>query len=324
MTRLTISATLLSLVLAACAGGSDAPVLEKAQTTAQEPHDPASGPTAHLIWGANREDGSLWTLWVERERDGAVRVVDVMEPVVAVAGELWMLSIERSPVRLTVDCGLEWGDEPMGTETGTVTALRLQPVTGERAPIELLAPGSAHDMADHEESIHLLGSVGRYLFAERSVYGFACGAHGNVTNEGYIFDLETGRPVELVDGDSVNRRFADRALAALRARDDMVLFSETASFTRTRPDYAATGLRMMHQLTADTCYACSDGNWSSYTVSTEIADDRLPAQMQPKNSDVGPLVRELATSHSWFEIRGIQSVDPALAEDFEALTITGC
>lgn len=147
--------------------------------------------------------------------------------------------------------------------------------------------GCANDL--HHE-VELIGSAGPYLFVVERRSTDTCGVHALATSRFLVWDAQQGRPVDWLGG------LPDRDALVARARGDLVEPSPLSGtgtsgagmgITGTwaagtgvgTAGMAIVGLRPLvrgdrlvfeAQVTADTCFACSDGAWSSYTRSTFV------------------------------------------------------
>jgi hypothetical protein len=163
---------------------------------------------------------------------------------------------------------------------GTGLRATLERVDGGET-VEIVGVASCEGAQDLQQSIELIASVGPYLFVRDSTYVYACGAHGNVQMAFRVWDAERGAvvwnasdetPSAFVGGAAESEARA-QARTSLAADDDVAAFAENgaveAALTEILPSYSAGGeLRVVLQFTAPTCYACSDGNWSSYSKSS--------------------------------------------------------
>jgi hypothetical protein len=148
--------------------------------------------------------------------------------------------------------------------------------------VEVVAVGGGDGAQELEQHVELVATVGPYLFVRESTYAYTCGAHGNVAFAFTVWDAErhANVGVGLADG-AVERE--ERALAskALAADEDVSAFAENAELevelTELVPTYGQEAqLSLAMQFTAPSCYACSDGAWSSYSKSTKRVAPMIP------------------------------------------------
>jgi hypothetical protein len=248
--------------------------------------------------------------------------------VVAADGALFHWVVEEESVPTELDC--EELETIPGRGTGTGVSAFLDRVGGgERR--DLFSPRAleAREASDWEENATLRGSLGPYLFVERSMYSYHCGAHGGSQHEFFVIDARTGNPVEMYAQDelpALDSGMAGRARAALVEATDgeSLLFGDEVSYTLSVPVLGAGGVRLSHQWTAGTCYACSDGAWDSYTVSTQIETDALPAILAAHAAGAAEVVRFVASEYEGITVHGVSRPDPSLRAAFEELPFEGC
>ena len=295
-----------------------------------EPEAPAAAAVAperrdpFLFWGTD-EAGLIYSIWVS-EGAGGLERIEASGVVVASDGALWHWVEEEQPLSIALDC--ETLEE---TATGTTTGVNVfLDRVGGGARLDLLASNAmaAREAADWEESVELLGSVGPYLFVRRSVYSYHCGAHGGIEHEFFAIDVRTSNPVELVaetDREALSPML-DRARATLATETDgdSLMFGDELTHTMYWPAFEERGLHMMHQWTGEACYACSDGDWSSYTVSTQIEDAQIPAELAPHAAGIDDALRWLRAELPELTIRGVSRPKASLRDAFEELPQEGC
>ncbi len=341
---------LASLLLAACADPAAPPAPSRAaseQPDATPPSQPAEtlpeveGAPAPavveapeervrpvLVWGRD-DEGLSYTWWVEREREGGWDVVGTTGVVVAIDGALHHWVVDEEPVATELDC--ELFETVPGTGEGTGARAFLERVDGgDRREVLAPAAAEARESAEWTESVRLLGSLGPYLFVERETYSYHCGAHGGTEHETFVWDARTGEPVELYDAGAraaLERVMEPAAKQALADESDgeSLLFGDEVHRTRVRPVFEPNGIvRMEHQWTGATCYACSDGEWGSYTVSTQLLTDELPPAVAPHAADIGDALRFLHGEVEGLVVGGVSKADPDARDAFEALPVEGC
>jgi hypothetical protein len=155
-------------------------------------------------------------------------------------------------------------------------------VAGVDNVVEVVAVAGGDGAQELQQHVELVATVGPYLFVRDSTYAYTCGAHGNVAFAFTVWDAErhTNVGVGLADGavESEERALASKALAA---DDDVSAFAENGELevelTELVPTYGQEAqLSLAMQFTAPSCYACSDGAWSSYSKSTRRAAPMIP------------------------------------------------
>lgn len=290
------------------ADGGDAAVAPVARVEAMSPRD------AWIVWARDAEAGAR-SYWVEREDDGsfAVRAQDGI--VIAADGQLWRWAVHEEELSTSLDC--EWPEIPPAGGTGARVV--LERVDGEGAR-ELFAPDrvAAFESNEWHEGATLEASVGPYLFVHRSAWGFQCGAHGGSSDAFDVIDARTGEPVELAVAPTEALR--QRAWAELEAQE---VFAEDASEltpTMFRPvfDASPAGMAIEHQLTASTCYACSDGQWDSYTASARVRGGEVPAELAAVGAVPAEVLAVVRERFAPAEIGGVSRTEVTLREAFEA------
>jgi hypothetical protein len=232
---------------------------------------------------------------------------------IAVRGRSWQWKETPQPVKTQAcpryDDGNEQADA--GTPPGAGTGIRatLERVGGPEGD-EIVSPESDEGAQEIEQTVTLVATVGPYLFVRDSTYAYTCGAHGNVGVSFLVWDAERHRAVwssaAAEDEDAADvagtagPADADgpleaslvndarvRALAALGADEDVSSFGDDGKIetdlTEIVPAYAGPdgSLSVSLQFTAASCYACSDGAWSSYTKSTQQPLATLPGWLRP-------------------------------------------
>jgi hypothetical protein len=256
---------------------------------------PGSGSSvdAWLVWTST--GGVARTEWIDAT--GTVR--GSADGILVAYGDA-LYRVDSEPVAMpTMSCdaqnaAAEGGSAataaPATTDDGTATHLFLTPLTGTTA-MDITAPSpdapeaapDGEDVVIEAELTHqawIEGGLGPFLFVAESTYSYTCGAHGNSAAEAAVFDVSTGTRVELLDADAVAGA-REKARAAFVASSDGDLSDASDPATEIHlatsiPIWTAGGVAMRHLFYIDTCYACSDGEWSSYTRTTRVEDPMLP------------------------------------------------
>jgi hypothetical protein len=174
------------------------------------------------------------------------------------------------------------------TTAGHATRVVLAPLAGTAPPLVVHAPGipppGAADepiAADHRHDAAVTAGLGRFLFLTESTYVYSCGAHGHVAVGASVVDIETGEPVDLAAGADLTaaRATARSQLAAAAVDGDLADLADPATAVElgaSVPTWTDGRLAMRHLFWVETCYACSDGEWSSYSRATRVDDPALP------------------------------------------------
>lgn len=295
-----------------------------AEVAAPAPSEAAEAHAPFLVWGTDR-DGLTYSFWIERTATGFAST-EATGVVIAADGALYHWVEEEVPLEAKLDCETLETD---GSAEATGVAVFLDRVGGgERRDLFSSDPLAALEAADYSEEAALIGSLGPFLFVTRSTYEHHCGAHGGVSYAFHVIDARTGNPVELYGEEELPAvaRFAEAARTKLVSETDgeALVFGEDIEQTLFRPVLDASGARMAHQWTMGACYACSDGEWDSYTVSTTLESDALPAVLAPHAEGTADVLRWLTSEVEGITIGGVSRPDPALRAAFETLPAEGC
>jgi hypothetical protein len=268
-----------------------------------------------LVWTAAQErERSTWTV------DESGSVVDRVDGVrVGVAGEVWRWKEVPGAVRTHAcpDIDENGNALPVGPEPPPGTSLRvsLEEVDG-RASEQVVVAAIANDSEarDIEQSAELVATVGPFAFVRTQLYVYACGAHGGVAAGFRVWDI--GRGAVAWDDSSTGSDVAwttdapeSDALAELAAQEDVSTFADehgriATELTAILPVFAHEArLTLAFQFTAASCYACSDGLWSSYTKSARTPARAIPGPLRPW-VDPPASVRAFALAHPDLNVRG--------------------
>jgi hypothetical protein len=159
---------------------------------------------------------------------------------------------------------------------------------------EVVAAVEADGAEDIQQGVELVATVGPYLFVRVPTYAYACGMHGNTGVDFIVWDVES-RAAVWASSAPANAGFAAdwptvvpraEALRALGDDPDVSSFVADdggidAELTEILPSYDRDAqLAVEFQLTAPSCYACSDGAWASYTRSTQRPAVAVPAALR--------------------------------------------
>lgn len=256
---------------------------------------PAAGDAPRtFVWTTRSEDDSPVTHVLSE--DG--KVITTLPGVrIAAAGTLWTWEENTEDVP-TSACEDE-PERPAGEGRGT--RVLLVPADGWHDPLAIVVPPGADDEAadggeqtfanEITHSARPLASVGPYLFVEESTYADTCGAHGNTAVSFETWDIEGARTVDLLSD------LPDRKLVVAAGRtaidddpDSTADFSDDtdpAMLTELWPRLGAKGrLEATALVTVPSCYACTQGGWSSYTVSMPV-----PTALPPRLAAMGSVPR---------------------------------
>lgn len=222
-----------------------------------------------LVWARDKQ-GLAWTYQVQPDGKGDARLEGIH---IATRRGRWTWVTKTLDVE-TEACDLSLGSR-QPAQVGTVT--RASAIgSGDREQVIVdpdTACGSEHCPNEYRHDARPVASLGPYLFVEQSTYAYACGAHGFTTASFVVWDLDHRKPVDLV-GQVPNRDALFTDAARLFAEDsaNRPIFGDgKAEVTEVLPVLDPSGkVGFQAQLTIPTCYACSDGLWSSYTRSVRV------------------------------------------------------
>jgi hypothetical protein len=225
-------------------------------------------PPAHtLVWATAAEDAPPSTYALAE--DGAVlsRTDGIR---IWAAGTAWRCDV--SVERVTTSPCQEGPQQP--AQEGRGVRVRLVPEDASRAPLEIVRPFPADQANDVQQSARLLASVGPYVFVEESTYTYTCGAHGNTGVSFAVWDLDEGRAVDMLADLPDRGHLLAEGKSAIDARPNAIDFSRPSdppALTELLPRIGPHGqLDATALVTVASCYACTEGGWSSYTVSTQV------------------------------------------------------
>lgn len=280
-------------------------VLTPARASAAQT-DASFSSSGALVW-THDTGGAGTTFRLHAQTDGTVAAEPIDGIVLAVRGKLFRWSAREVPVPTGLDCAaVGFGGHP---EPGSATRVSLASLSSSAAAISVSKPDYAEALEAnmYDQSVALDASLGPYLFVHTSLFSYSCGAHGGQTHDFFVLDAETGRRVtSLYDAAGqaqLDRDLGTQALRTLQA--DQTLFGTSVTLTESYPVFGDAGLTMNHQWTGTTCYACSDGEWDSYTVSTHIATSELPPALQAYEQAASDAVRALHRIHPELSVGGV-------------------
>jgi hypothetical protein len=250
---------LAGLVCVGCGAGTQAQSIPRSTPAPLRAHT--------LVWATPAEDAPPSTYALAD--DGAV--VSRTEGVrVWASGTTWTceVSVEAVPTQ-----ACEEGPE-RPAQAGQGVRVRLVPADTSRKAIEVVGPFSGDPVNEVQQSARLLASVGPYVFVEESTYTYTCGAHGNTGVSFAVWDLENGRTVDLLSELPDREHLLASGKRAIDEEPSAVDFSrpeDPPALTELLPRLGAHGrLEASALVTVASCYACTEGGWSSYTVSTAV------------------------------------------------------
>ncbi|XXY54322.1 hypothetical protein WME91_24635 [Sorangium sp. So ce269] len=274
----------LTLISGCAAGPRPAPPAATSVQIAPAPRSPepeAAGDDASgevvLVWGsAGDEPPRTWHVAaggaVVREEPGIV---------VATRRGEWRWEAREKQVETTA-CEL-WDGETRGPGEGTaIDAELVRRGDGARQAVITSPDQDEGNVFQHRAAV--FGSVGPYLFIEERTYMDLCGAHGSEAAAFKVWDAERGAVVDLlaeVTGVPALQRAGEALLDELEEDPEAARREkDLPQLVKIAPAYDARGsLRLTAQLARSTCYACSDGAWTSYSRSAVTPVVRSPARL---------------------------------------------
>jgi hypothetical protein len=250
------------LVTLAFFGCSQGPSAASARRT------PATLPRAHtLVWAIPAEGGAPWTYALADDGESLSQREGIR---IGASGTEWTCEVSVVPIP-TRDC--EEGPE-RSAQDGRGVRVRLVPSDRSRSALEIVSPSSGDEVNEIQQSARLLASIGPYVFVEESTFTYTCGAHGNTGVSFAVWNLDDGRPVDLISELPDREHLLASGKSAIDAMPDAIDFSrpeEPPVITELLPRVGAHGrLEATALVTVASCYACTAGGWSSYTVSTQV------------------------------------------------------
>ena len=330
----------LSLALAVGCASSRAASTSANSPTEQKPDPPGPG---YLVQYA--VDGELETAWLEADGDGYEVVARRSGAYAAAGGDLWTWGVRRAEHELS-DCDCVGQMYEKGRADDESLAQCRTTSEFETPVVENLTGDSDLPLAELED-LEQTGDItfeasgestlGPYWFGTVCTYIYACGAaHGSVGCRSVIVDLERGQVLELnefMGADAfarANERLRGQAIDALeqKAPDNTeITEAESAQLEAGWPVMTPDGLRFSYLFAAPTCYACSDGSWSSYSIGAHVRDSTLPDKLTSLAKPPAPVLAFIETEDIMNTTRGWTALPDdaerrrALLEAFQQLSI---
>lgn len=290
------------------------------ESVAQAPLAEPQKPRTFVVWShlPSTDGPAFVSRVVSVDSDGVVPIAEAPEAVVVFQGRAYRIEINSREEPLH-ECELNGGDPEKVSGQAEVHQGWIVDATSSQSQ-RLVEPGSTDGANEYEDSVDVVASVGPYVFVETGGYEFACGAHGNTFRSATVFDLRTGKAAqpfsdsELSTIDRGERMVAHEQLSGmdgLLTSSDHLL-PEEVSMVDVRPHFDAGRLGIDLLFITAACYACSDGEWGSYTVSASVPAKTLPASMREFAKREPWLVKYEAT-HPDERIGGVNEIEKASA-----------
>ena len=235
-----------------------------------------------LLWATKGEGEARQTRTFRLAAEGSLTVLHEHDGILIATshGELkWQA--QEIEVKLA-GCDMEGG--PGMPTKGSATTANLVNSTGNIVYKVVESDGEGGELDDLQHHVELLGTIGPYLFIHEVSYMNGCGPHGNTMASAMIWDADSGKTIDLWSELPAKDKLAETARRKLieeepePGQEEESNKPEPAQFV---PAYGERGaLRLDAQFTQSACYACSDGQWSSYTRSAIVPTDWIPERMR--------------------------------------------
>ncbi len=155
--------------------------------------------------------------------------------------------------------------------TSDKTFGRLEEVDNGRSWMPDIVPEDSPE-SEYSPAFTVTGSVGNKVFVTTCVNQYACGAaHPAVNCHQDVVDLDT---LEAVSPGEVFGEIADPASLNFES-DEIDIDAAGVDFVEVSTDFHGEEVRLDQLYITDTCYACSDGSWSSYTTGAVVEDQPI-------------------------------------------------
>ncbi len=265
---------------------------------------PAPNSEAFIVLRSGGSSGAcLESLWLEDGAAGPRVTARAAAPVFPAGQGLWVFETFPRKVPVTeCECAGEAAmdpDKPMparcpdGKPTQSTEDLavgRLRDLLSDAPPLWQSASFAGERLSDMlgsgaSVSAEPVALIGPYLLVEECTWQYNCGAaHGNTECEVHALDLDRRAPA-MLDWSAL-RAAAPRAAfdaaaqtLATDAEGDEADPNEVAVVGfATRWD--AAGVELSLRLVISTCYACGNGEWSSYTSGANLPTRSLAPALQ--------------------------------------------
>lgn len=268
----------IALLLTACraSGPSPAPDVTPTQTVA--------APTQWLVWTRGPEE--FETRYLEADGVGGVRELGVAPGAWIGAGDAVWEFARMNVTAGQLDCDCVYVAEQEGSAPDCTRAAQFE----IGALRKLAAPGvielpAVAAIEPQTQAIYtrLDGTAGPFAFVTTCTERYFCGAaHPDSVCAQRIVDLRTGAdvaPAAMCAAPLTGGAAREILRDAYEDESELEALADDAiALTRVAPVYdGTTSPRMEEQYTGPTCYACSDGLWDAYTVSSTRTVDGVGA-----------------------------------------------
>ena len=312
---------LSTLVLAAalgCGGSRPVPPTVHLQSGARiAPIDHHADEGEVLIWVRN-DAGKTKTFRLAAEEP--LRVLGEQEGI-AIASARGELIWQQQEVEVNLDGCEHFDGSPAIPTKGMITHVNLVKPDGKIEQKVVESPErDGGEIDDLQHNVTLLGSIGPYIFVHESSYMYACGAHGLTTAGAFVWDIESGKAIDLLGEVPAKEQLSEQARAMLdegepdptgQPSDE----TEKPEPTQIAPMYGDKGaLNLEVQFTRWACYMCGDGQWGSYTRSASVPAGWTPPRMKAWASPP-VVVKEFLETHRDWQLGGWSKREGASTSD---------
>ena len=280
-----------------------------------------SSELAVVFWVRNGR-GETSSAWVENGRVVAVRPGIVL----GIGDGLWRWSTNAVDAPTRYDCETDRvGRDLVGMGSATRATLTRLDRPGQVVVVEP-ALRTAERSADFRHTVALDGSLGPVLFLTERSWHFECGAHGDEEVAFHAWDAERRATVafsaELRRSDPRLLRRARAAFRELAETGDV--YEPPVVPTRVAPMFSPEGnVWFEHEFAARTCYACSDGVWSSFTRSVRVRTFSVPRGVARVATMIDGPLRDAVRGSDRGNMRGASIAPLHLRARFFALPCAG-
>jgi hypothetical protein len=153
-------------------------------------------------------------------------------------------------------------------------------------------PMSRLEVFEIGRSVSIRGVLGEWLFLEEKEYAYAGGAHGSTGAAFRMLDIKRAQAFEGVEAIFTNEELDDirarhavvahQVFRLLRAEESLGADDEQPSLVTARPAFSrdAQAFELILVFASSTFYVNSGRRWSSYSMTEEISMRSLPARFR--------------------------------------------
>lgn len=274
-----------------------------------EEGEPAA-PETWLVW-ADGPEGPR-TAWLVDDPSGVRVIATAPGRYIAHDDAIWELTaVARRVSSYDGACVLEHEDADVDAPPAVcavervMTSLQAREVDGDGVVVAPTSRALPDPLCDVSRTDEVMGSLGPFVFVRSCTYEYACyAAHGGVACEAHVLNLaaESAQGMDVVrDAGDVDGTLRDEAWT--RASNDTQGMADSAAdlvLAGVWPGWRDDGrLRVRLQYAGASCYACSDGEWSSYTESVNVSTDEVPELLRPYRHVPAPVRAWLEDTGAW-------------------------